>query len=305
MIKLFLIIFINSVLIQIGFSQSLNELLGYKDTDKLLIIHSDDLGAAHSENAASFEAMKNGVVNSGSIIVPGPWFLEVVNEYKKNPQFDLGIHLAVTSEWRDYKWGPVSPVDKVKSLVNRYGYFYSSVDSVVMYAKPDELELELTSQIEKCLKAGLDITHLDGHMGFHLGNEKFLDIYIKLSKKYKLPLLFNKVFFAIAKGGNENYTYFIDHIYGVPQDSFPDKMISFYNNLLNTLPSGISELILHTAYDDAEMQAICVDHPHWGSAWRQQDFNFVISNESKEIIAKNNIKLVTWREIRDKVLRKK
>jgi hypothetical protein len=142
-------------------------------------------------------------------------------------------------------------------------------------------------------------------MGFHLGNAKFLDIYIRLSKKYKLPLLFNKVFLAIAKGGNENYTYFIDYIYGVPQDSFPDKMITFYNNLLETLPSGISELILHVAQDDAEMQAICVDHPLWGAAWRQQDYNFVMSNETKDIIAKHNIKLVTWREIRDKVLRRK
>ena len=286
------------------YSQSLNEFLGFKDADKLLIIHADDLGFAHSENAASFEAMKSGVVNSGSIIVPGPWFLEVVNEYRKNPHFDLGIHLAVTSEWRDYKWGPVSPVDKVKSLVNQYGYFYSSVDSVVMHAKPEELELELTNQIEKCLNAGLDITHLDGHMGFHLGSEKFLDIYIKLGKKYQLPILFNKVFFAIAKGGNEKYSYFIDNIYGVPQDSFPDKMITYYHNLLSNFPSGISEIILHTAYDDAEMQAICVDHPYWGSAWRQQDYNFVMNEETIVNLRKNDIKLVTWREIRDKVIRK-
>lgn len=302
--RFFLNILIILGMIGVTNSQSLNELLGYKDTDKLLIIHADDLGCAHAENAASFEAMKKGVVNSGSIIVPSPWFMEVVNEYKKNPHFDLGIHLAVTSEWRDYKWGPVSPIDKVKSLVNKYGYFYSSVDSVVMFAKPKELALEMENQIKKCLALGLDITHLDSHMGWAFNNAKFHDIYVKLSQKYKLPILYSKDIPAFLKNTKLKYNYWLDNIVGASPNHYPDSMNIFYINFLKDLRPGIHELIVHTAFDNAEMQAVCVDHPLWGALWRQKDTDFVMSEEAKMIIKERGIRLVTWREIRDKVVRR-
>lgn len=285
-------------------AQSINQLLGYTEDDVLLIVHSDDLAAAHSENAASFEAMKNGIVNSGSIIVPGPWFTEVIREYKKNAHFDLGIHLALTSEWRDYKWGPVSSLYKVKSLVNKNGYFYSCVDSLVMYAKLNEIELELDNQIKKCINAGLDITHLDSHMGWAFSNAKYHDIYVKLSQKYKLPILYRQGTSALLKEANMKYNYGLNTIVGAAPNHYPDSMAIFYTQILQSIQPGIHEIIVHTGYDDDEMRAICVDHPLWGSLWRQKDFNFVTSQKAKDIIRLRGIKRVTWREIRDKVIRK-
>ncbi|MFM2394828.1 MAG: hypothetical protein RLZZ546_2810 [Bacteroidota bacterium] len=288
------------------FAQSLAQKLGYKDTDKLLIIHADDLGVAHSTNAASFEAMQHGVVNSGSIMVPTPWFFEVATYFKKNPHLDLGIHLTLTSEWRDYKWGPVSPIDKVKSLVNRYGYFYSSVDSFNMFAKPSEVELELTNQIEKCIKMGLDITHFDGHMGAIFSTAENMKIYLKLAKKYKVPVMYHPQMNAMFLKGKtpSTYPFPVDDIIGVAPEAYPDKMETYYSHKLDSLTTGVSVMIIHTAFDNDEMRAVCVDHPLWGSLWRQKDFNYFTGEEVNVVLKKNKIKLITWREIRDKVVRK-
>src|SRR5690606_28551901 len=116
--------------------KTLQERLGYTADTKLLIIHADDIGVSYSENSASKEAFKAGLVNSGSIMVPCPWFPEIANYVKSNPRADLGLHLTLTSEWNLYKWGPVAPKEKVPSLVNDKGCFYASVQEVITNGSP-------------------------------------------------------------------------------------------------------------------------------------------------------------------------
>jgi chitin disaccharide deacetylase len=287
-------------------AQSLSTLLGYSDKDRLLIIHSDDLGVSHAENAASLEAMQYGIVNSGSIMVPTPWFYEIAKIYQSHPQLDLGIHLTLTSEWNDYKWGPVAPIDNVRSLVNKYGYFYSTVDSFNMYAKPSEVLIELTAQIDKCLSLGLDITHLDGHMGAIFSTPSNMEIYLQLAKKYKLPVMYHPLMNAMftAKGKTFSYAYPVDDIIGAPTTAYPDGMAKYYQNAMDSLKSGISIFIIHTAYDNAEIQAVCTGHEHYGSKWREIDFKYFTSAGAKEDLERNGIISITWRDIRDKVIRK-
>ncbi len=288
-------------------AQSLSTQLGYSDNDKLLIIHSDDLGVAHAENAATLDAMQNGVVNSGSIMVPTPWFHEMAKMYQTHPELDLGIHLTLTSEWRDYKWGPVAPVDKVRSLVNKYGYFYSTVDSFNLFAKPKEVEIELSAQIDKCLKLGLDITHLDGHMGAIFSTPQTTEIYLRLAKKYKLPVMFHPLMNAMMNNKKEQfiYKYAVNNIVGVPTSDYPEHMAKFYSTALDSLKAGVSIFIIHTAYDTDEMQAVCADHEHYGSKWRGIDHSYFTSATAKAALKRNKIVLITWREIRDKLVRKK
>ena len=112
------ILFIASSLIH---AQSIAEQLGFKADAKLLIIHADDLGVAHSENRASFDAFSKGMVNSASIMVPCPWFMEVVNWALANPKADLGLHLTLTAEWKHLKWGPVAGAGAVPGLVDEQG----------------------------------------------------------------------------------------------------------------------------------------------------------------------------------------
>lgn len=97
--------------------------LGYRDDAKLLIIHGDDAGMCYSANIATAEALKKGIVTSTSVMVPCPWFLHFAEWAKANPEADIGIHLTMTSEWDHYRWRPLTPADRVPSLVDKDGFF--------------------------------------------------------------------------------------------------------------------------------------------------------------------------------------
>ena len=145
-------------------SISIQERLGYPADTKLLIIHADDIGVSHSENMATIYAMENGSVNSGSIMVPCPWFGEIVTYSKQNPKWDFGLHLTLTAEWENYKWDGVLPQNEIPTLLNPDGYFYASVEDVVKHAKAAEVEAEIRAQVQRALDMGIDVTHLDTHM---------------------------------------------------------------------------------------------------------------------------------------------
>src|SRR5688572_20186386 len=110
-----------------GQAKSIREKLGYPKDAKLVIIHADDLGVAHSENAASINAMEKGSVSSASIMVPTPWFPEIAHYASTHAAADLGLHITLTSEWKYLKWGPVTSAQQVPGLVNKQGFLYASV----------------------------------------------------------------------------------------------------------------------------------------------------------------------------------
>src|SRR5438093_2930853 len=139
--------------------------LGYAPDAKLLIVHADDLGAAHSIDVASIKAFESGLVNSGSIMVPCPWLSEIAAYARNHPEADLGLHLTLTSEWTPYRWGPVLSKDRVSSLLDSTGYFYSTESEAASHMTPAEVEAELRSQIERARSLGIQPTHLDSHMG--------------------------------------------------------------------------------------------------------------------------------------------
>src|SRR5882757_8739077 len=139
-------------------SKTVQELLGYPATARLLVIHADDLGMNHSVNRATFEALEKHWITSSSILVPCPWFPEVARFAKTHPDADLGIHLALNSEWTDFRWGPVSSRDKIPSLLDKEGYFPLLETDVGSHAKPKEAESELRAQIEKAQSAGIPIS---------------------------------------------------------------------------------------------------------------------------------------------------
>lgn len=286
--------------------KTIAEKLGYPKDAKLLIIHADDLGVTNSENRASVYGLEETPVNSASIMVPCPWFPEIAEYARKNPEADLGLHLTLTSEWKNYKWGPVSSRDSVSSLVNKQGYFYASVDSVVTFGSPKHVEIELRNQIRKAYQFGIDVTHLDAHMGAAVSSPEFLKIYIKIGKEFNLPVLLDgRVFTMGAPIGD------LLNNRDVIMDAIPTKLPEdqekgtgqYYSNLFKSLKPGLTCLLIHLAFDDAEMQAVTVDHPEWGAAWRQADYDFFASKESSSLLKENNIVLVTWRELRDNIVR--
>ena len=290
-----------------GQQKTVQEKLGYPKETKLLIIHGDDVGVSHSQNRATFRAMQTGAVNSGSIMVPCPWFTEVAAFVKDNPTADLGLHLTLTSEWKNYKWGPVTPSTLVPGLVNHNGFLYSSVDSLVMFAKPSEVEEEIRNQVKKSLHMGIDPTHLDAHMGGAFSTPAFLKAYIKVGREFNIPVMLSRQMEAMLKISLDSLTHsstvLVDNIITAMPADFKNTMKNYYTTVLNGLKPGLNCLLIHLAYADEEMKAVTIDHPDWGAEWRQEDFDFFTSTACKGLLKKNNIVLITWREIRDKLYR--
>lgn len=276
-----------------------------KTTDsnhKRLIIHADDAGLSHSQNRAIMQSLRSGVVNSYSIMVPCPWFYEIALFATESPQYDCGIHLTLTCEWKHYKFGPVLPVKEVPSLVDGNGYFHASRAKVKEQANPEEVKKELTAQIECALQMGVEPTHLDSHM-YTLGlTPQLLAIYQQLGQTYGLPIFLDRPFLQelgidTAKHLSKN-TFCVDKTYiGEYQHFAKRELAAYYKQALQTLKPGLNLLLVHPAFNDPEMQAITTAHPNFGAQWRQLDFNFLNHPTTKQLLTNNQIKMVTWRDI--------
>src|SRR3569833_1463169 len=169
--------------------RNLAEKLGYPKDAKLLIIHADDAGFSHSADSAIMSAYTKGVINSASIMVPCPWFPEIAAFAKAHPEMDWGIHLTLTAEWKNNKWGGVASSSETKSLLGKNGYLYPSNEEFGANAKIDEAEKEMRAQIEKAKAFGIRLTHLDNHMGSGLTSPGIIQMNQRLGKEYKLPVL--------------------------------------------------------------------------------------------------------------------
>jgi chitin disaccharide deacetylase len=274
--------------------------LGYPSDSKLLIVHADDLAVAHSEDAASFAALDKGAASSASIMIPCPWLSEVAAYAKAHPDADLGLHLTLTAEWKSFRWGPVESKDKVPSLFDPDGYLWPESQPALEHIKADEAERELRSQVERAMAMGIHPTHLDSHMGVLFGSPDLFAAYVKVARQYKLPFL------AMLGAGlsPEMRKYLSD------KDIFPDAIIianpsvevadweNFYLDAIKNLKPGFTEIIVHLAHNDSEMQAVTLDHPDYGAAWRQRDYDAITSPEFKKALDDNHVILIHWKDIR-------
>ena len=280
-------------------TKSVAERLGYPADTKLLIIHADDLAIAHSEDAASFEALDKGYVSSASIIVPGPWLTEVAEYAKTHPDADLGLHLALTSEWKAFRWGSVESKDKAPTLLDGTGALWPLTEDVVKHAKPQEVEREYRAQVERALAMGIHPTHLDTHMGSALASPEFLAAYVKIAHEYHLPILAPRIPgdpLKLSALLNEKDV-MVDSVTIANPNVEADKWKEFYLDAIKSMKPGLNEIIVHLAHDDAESQAVMVDHPDYGAAWRQRDFDVVSSPDFKKALQDNHIVPVKWRDL--------
>jgi len=277
-------------------TKTIAERLGYPADAKLLIIHADDLAVAHSEDAASFDALDKGAITSASILVPCPWLTEVAAYAKAHPDADFGLHLALTSEWKTYRWGPVSPIDKVPSLLDPAGTLWSDTPLASSHVRPDEAEREIRAQIERALAVGIHPTHLDSHMGALFSTPELFSAYVRVAHDYHLPFLAgfdrNNLPSPISDKDIVVDTIVIANP-NVPRDHWKE----FYLDALKNLKPGLTEMIVHLGHDDAELRAVTVNFEDYGSAWRQRDYEVINSAEFKKALQDNHIILVKWKDL--------
>lgn len=265
---------------------------------KYLIIHADDAGLCQSENKATIESLRRGIVNSYSIMATCSGFDEIARFAKNNPEFDYGIHLTLTCEWENQRFGPVLPITEVPSLVDEYGHFFKTREKLKNRASNIDIQKELEAQINKAYDYGLNPSHIDSHM-YSVGiSEAVFSIYRNLGVQYSLPVFMNQEVLSMVTRESliKKDDFLIDHFFiGNFEDFKNGKLQEYYFKVLDELKPGINILLLHPAYDSEEMKEITVNHPNFGSEWRAIDFDFITSEKAKSKIMKNDIQLIDWR----------
>ena len=274
-------------------SSQTNRLLGYPDNARLLIINADDFGRSHASNEATFRALKDGVVSSTTLMVPCPWALHAMQLLSDHPEISFGVHLTVVCDVPHYRCGPLTSRDKVPSLVDETGFFYTleRIPEFLAQVKLSELEVEFRAQIEAVLAAGLSPTHLDWHCLYNGGRADIFEMTVGLAKEYGLAVrVFDRLTGeALQRQGlptNEHHVL----------DSYRLDIVgksAWYARALRELPSGLSEWAVHPALDTPEMHAI--EPQSWQA--RPTDFDFLISQEAREIIEQEGIVLLSYRPL--------
>jgi predicted glycoside hydrolase/deacetylase ChbG (UPF0249 family) len=273
--------------------KSVAERLGYPANSRLLVIHADDFGMSHSVNRAIIEALENHWVTSASILVPCPWFPEVARWAKAHPDGDLGIHLALNSEWTTLRWGSVSAQPRNSSLLDPDGYLPLTTEYVASHAKISDVETETHAQIDKAKATGINLTHLDTHMGAIVTTADLIKVYLGLGQGYKLPLLLDNRADAVAAPGTVLLNQLLQMNAGTPKSQW----LEAYKKMLAPLPPGSYQLIVHLAYNDDEMQGATYDHPDWGAQWRQNDLDLVRSPEFQKFLKDQGFILLAWKDL--------
>jgi predicted glycoside hydrolase/deacetylase ChbG (UPF0249 family) len=282
--------------------------LGYSETDRLVIVHTDDIGMCHASVQAFKDLWAFGMITSGAVMVPCPWFPAVAQMCRENPTMDMGVHATLNAEWENYRWAPVSTRDQASGLMDADGYFHQWHPAVYNNAKPEAVAVEVNAQVEKALAAGIDVTHVDSHMGTIM-NPLFIQSYIQAAGSRRLPNMLPRVDtqgMHTMMGNEEAATYttimqqlesmgipLLEGITAMPLEHGNDH-IGVAKKLFGELPAGITHFILHPSIDTPELRAIC---PDWEA--RVANYKAFMSDELKKFIESEDLKLIGYRQIRD------
>ena len=227
---------------------------------RVLVLHVDDVGMCHGANAAFLDLARSGNVTCGSIMVPCPWFREIAAEAAQDPALDLGVHLTLTSEWPLYRWGPISTVSRDSGLIDEQGCFPRNCLELRPRVKAKAAETEFRAQIERALDAGIDVTHLDTHMGAALLPE-VVDVYLQLGREYRLPVLLPREldsYTGVLKMGETPRGTYEKRVADLDAEGQPvfdrfrmtpwveaDQVEPTYRNMIEALPAGATFFGLH------------------------------------------------------------
>ena len=272
-------------------ANSLVERLGFGAGERLLIINCDDVGSSHAANLACHEAMTSGVATSGTLMVPCAWAREAVDMFAG---LDLGVHLTLTAEYPGYRWRSLTGG---RSLHDADGFLPSTAAAVFARAQVDEVHAECRAQIEQALAWGVDVTHLDSHMGANQIDPRFLEVYVQLGREYDLPLrmLGPKLEARLGVSGRQ----WAAAAGLVCNDEFVSEWGRPTGELLQSvlprLAAGVAEVNVHPVLDGPELRGYDRKEP----LIRIGDHAVTMDPATRSFLDQQGFRLISFRPLRD------
>jgi len=254
-----------------------------------LIVRADDIGSSHAANLACIRSYREGIARSVEVMVPAPWFNEAAKMLKQTPEYDVGVHLTLTSEWENCKWGPITAT---RSLVDEQGHFFPMTrqrsdfppNTGFLDAKPklEEVEKELRAQIELAVKKIPQVSHLTSHMGTPTSTPQLKALVQRLAKEYKLPVEFPQAKGIGGFGGSE---------------ADAKERVAALVKLIEELKPGTWILVEHPGLDTPEMRAM--GHKGYWNVAKHRDAvtRAFTSDKVKNVIKKRKIKLISYSDL--------
>jgi hypothetical protein len=289
------------------------ERLGWPTGSRVVIFHVDDAGMSHDSNLGAIEAMEKGVATSTSIMFPCSWVSEMAHYIKQHPTTDAGLHTTLTSEWKNYRWGPLAGKRAVPSLVDKEGCLWSNMLPGKL-PKADEVDIELRAQLDRCRTMGIVPTHLDSHMGAVFASPQFFRRYVQLGIENGIPVM--------VPGGHLQYSArsqsplgpmirqaakqlwdaglpVLDDLHTGAGVKKPAEKKAQIIEFLHKLQPGVTQFIVHCTRTSETFKDISAS-----GATRLAELNAMTDPDVRKAVEDEKIILTTWRELkqrRDKV----
>jgi hypothetical protein len=283
------------------------EKLGYPSDKIVLMLHADDIGMCYEANQAAKDYLTNGHIQSAAMMVPCPWFNEIAGWYKEHPQFDMGLHLAMNSEWKWYRWGPVAGQDKVPGMCDSDGYLWRGVLDTAMHASGEEIEAEIRAQVERAISRGIRPSHIDTHMGTLYARLDYTRAYLKVAEEYRIPAMVIELTPpVVAKFRKQGYPITEQSIkelagYSLPKlddfhatldgKSYEDKKEKFFEQVRAMSP-GLNEIIFHPSVLTEGLK-------HITGSWQQRAWEAQMFSDPQVLafFEREGIVFTNWKEI--------
>ena len=284
------------------------EKLGFPKGKKVLLLHCDDAGMCEEANIAVQAYVLKGDITSAAVMMPCPDAEEMVEWALTHPQADIGVHLTLTSEWKTYRWGPLTQAEKVPGLIDPQGKLWPEVRDVVAHASANEVEIEIRAQINKMIELGHRPSHIDTHMGTLYGSAEYVRVFMKVAEEYGIPanaidLSDPEVVAYYKKAGypitddvidilKEYRLPKLDNFSSVPSGkTYEEKRDNFFK-LVQSLKPGLTEIIFHPSIVTDNMKTIT-------NSWQQRGWEAEMFSDPlvKQFFTDNNIELTNWTEI--------
>jgi len=277
--------------------------------ERQVIVHADDLGMCHAANLAFWETFSFGIVTSGSVMMPCSWAPEMAAWCRAHPEADVGVHITLNAEWQGYRWRPLSTCDPQSGLIDAEGYMWRSTAETHRHMDADAAVAEMRAQIELALALGIDVTHIDTHMGTVM-HPLLLPAYIQLALEYRVPAMLprlslermaewgvapemGRALLAQLDGLDREGLFLLDAILAAREQ---DDHLDVYRRLFDAVPVGVSHLLLHPSAPGHDIEAIA-----GSAAYRIADYQTFLRSELWAYARQQGLRLIGYRRLRDAI----